>query len=53
MMSKWIGWIGATLGAIGGGWLGAHVSLFIGFVLSVVGTGAGLYAGRRIAATLE
>lgn len=52
-MSKWIGWIGATLGAVAGGWLGAQVSLFVGFVLSVVGTGVGLYAGRRIAATLE
>ncbi|MFQ5846576.1 MAG: hypothetical protein ACE5IQ_02765 [Candidatus Methylomirabilales bacterium] len=37
MVGGWIGW-----------WLGAHVDLLTAFVLSMVGTGAGLYAWRRI-----
>ena len=35
------GWLGWTLGAT--------ASIFIGFLVSVVGTGLGLYAARRIA----
>ncbi|HUF12151.1 MAG TPA: hypothetical protein VMN78_03550 [Longimicrobiales bacterium] len=42
------------IGAIAGGWLGwalgAPVSLFVAFLISIVGTGAGLYVGYRIAA---
>lgn len=38
MLGGWIGW-----------WLGAYVGLMTAFVLSMVGTGIGLYAWRRIA----
>ncbi|HEX7025468.1 MAG TPA: hypothetical protein VF187_11680 [Gemmatimonadales bacterium] len=52
-MSKWVGWIGATVGGLAGGWLGSLSGVFLGFVLGVFGTGVGLYAGRRVAATME
>lgn len=43
----------AFLGLTAGGWIGwavgARVSVMAAFVLGMVGTGLGLYAGRRIA----
>ncbi|HEX3232929.1 MAG TPA: hypothetical protein VHR41_01945 [Gemmatimonadales bacterium] len=51
-MIKLLGWMGATLGGAAGWWVGDRVSLFSAFVLSVVGTGAGLYLGRRLADAL-
>lgn len=43
----------AILGMTVGGWIGwavgARFGLFAAFVLGVVGTGAGLYVGRRVA----
>ena len=43
----------AFLGMAIGGWLGwvagARLSFFAAFVLGIVGTGVGLYVGRRIA----
>ena len=52
-MSKLLAWVGATiLGAIGW-WAGeALEGMFTAFVLSMVGTGLGLYLGRRMAAHL-
>lgn len=48
-MNKLLGFLGMTIG----GWLGwaagAPFSVVLAFVLSMVGTGAGLYAGRRLA----
>jgi uncharacterized membrane protein YbhN (UPF0104 family) len=49
-MSKLFGFVGATLGSSAGWWLGAHVGFMTAFFMSVLGTGAGLYAGRRLAA---
>ena len=49
-MSKLLAFAGATVGGAIGWWLGAHVGFMTAFMLSVVGTGGGVYAGRRIAA---
>ena len=48
-MSKILGFVGATIGSYAGWALGAHVGLTTAFMLSMVGTGAGVYAGRRVA----
>ena len=48
-MSKLLGLVGATVGG-GFGWrLGARHGIMTAFFLSIVGTGVGLYAGRRLA----
>ncbi len=39
--------IGASLGGWLGWWIGAPVGTMTGFVLSMVGTGLGLYAAQR------
>jgi hypothetical protein len=36
----------------GGGWLGARIGVMTAFIVSMVGTGIGIYAGRRIAASV-
>ena len=46
-MSKLIGWVGATIGGAIGWWLGARVGIMTAFMVSIVGTGAGLYIARR------
>ncbi|MEO6056397.1 MAG: hypothetical protein ABIQ49_06115 [Gemmatimonadales bacterium] len=51
-MSTLLGWIGATLGGAVGWWLGDRGGLFTAFLLSVVGSGVGLYLGRRLASQL-
>ena len=51
-MEKWGGWIGATVGGAVGWWLGEFVGLTTAVMLSMVGTGVGLYYGRRLAARL-
>jgi len=48
-VSKLLGFVGATIGSYAGWALGAHVGLTTAFMLSMVGTGAGVYAGRRFA----
>jgi hypothetical protein len=50
-MSKLLALVGGTVGGALGWWVGARIGLMTAFLLSVVGTGAGVYAGRRIAAT--
>ena len=52
-MSKLLTFLGATVGGAIGWWLGARVGIMTAFFVSVVGTGAGVYAGRRIAAWVE
>jgi hypothetical protein len=47
-MKKILDLIGMSAGGWLGWWLGAMVSFFMGFVVSVVGMGAGLYAVRRL-----
>lgn len=48
-MSKLLMWLGASLGGAIGWWLGARVGTMTAFVVSMVGTGVGIYAGRRLA----
>lgn len=48
-MSKLLTFLGATVGGAIGWWLGARVGIMTAFMLSTVGTGVGVYAGRRIA----
>jgi hypothetical protein len=48
-MQKLLGFVGASVIGSVGWWAGARVGVMTGFFLSMVGTGAGLYAGRRIA----
>ncbi len=49
-MRKMFGLIGASAGRWIGWVLGAGVSFFTAFMLSIVGTGIGLYVGYRLAA---
>jgi len=51
-MSKLLTLLGASVGGAIGWWLGAPVGTMTAFVISMVGTGVGIYAGRRIAQTL-
>ncbi len=47
-MQKLLAVAAAILGGWIGWWLGTHMGLMTAFVLSMVGTGAGMYAWRRI-----
>lgn len=49
-MRKFFGLIGATIGGWAGWVLGAQVSFFTAFMVSMLGTGIGLYIGYRVAA---
>jgi catechol 2,3-dioxygenase-like lactoylglutathione lyase family enzyme len=51
-LSKLLAWVGATLLGALGWWAGEREGMFTAFVLSMVGTGVGLYLGRRMAAHL-
>jgi uncharacterized membrane protein YeaQ/YmgE (transglycosylase-associated protein family) len=44
-----LGLVGATVGGGFGWWLGARHGIMTAFILSMVGTGVGLYIGKRIA----
>jgi hypothetical protein len=48
-MSKLLGFVGASVGGSFGWWLGDRGGLLAAFSLSMVGTGVGLYLGRRFA----
>ena len=48
-MTRVLGFIGATLGGALGWWTGAPVGTMTAFMLSTVGTGVGLYLGRKVA----
>ena len=48
-MTRLFGFIGAVAGSAIGWWLGAHVGMMTAFLLSVVGTGLGIYGGKKIA----
>jgi hypothetical protein len=47
-METLLGFIGATVVGAVGWWLGEHVGFMTAFLLSMVGTGLGLYVGRRV-----
>lgn len=46
-LTKVVVFIGATLGGALGWWLGATLGVFTAFVLSIVGSGLGIYYSRR------
>lgn len=48
-MRKLFGMLGATIGGYVGWGIGAPASMMLAFVLSMVGTGVGMYVGYRIA----
>ena len=52
-MTKLFVFIGSTIGGYAGWAIGAPVGVMTAFMLSVVGAGAGIYAGRRVAQRLE
>lgn len=52
-MTKLFGFLGATVGGWIGWALGAPVGMFTAFMLSMVGTGLGIYAGKQLARRYE
>jgi hypothetical protein len=48
-MAKLLAMVGATVLGSVGWWIGAHMGFMTAFILSMVGTGGGLYLGRRVA----
>ena len=48
-MAKVFSFIGATIGGYAGWFLGARIGFTTAFMLSMVGTGVGIYYGRLIA----
>jgi len=50
-MGKLMALVGTTLGSAIGWWLGARFGMMTAFMLSMVGTGLGLYLARRIVST--
>jgi hypothetical protein len=51
-VSKLLVGTGATVGGALGWWAGAGIGVLTAFVLSVVGTGVGMYLGRWAAGRL-
>ena len=52
-MGKLLAFVGATAGGYAGWALGAPGGTFSAFVVSIVGTAAGVYYGRRISRHLD
>jgi hypothetical protein len=48
-LQKLLTMLGMTIGGYIGWLIGAPVGIFTAFILSMVGTGAGVYAARRFA----
>lgn len=48
-MEKVIVMIASTLGGSVGWWVGSGVGFMTAFLVSIVGTGIGIYYGRRLA----
>ena len=47
-MKKIIVIFGTVVGSWLGWWLGMHIGLMTAFILSMIGTGAGMYFSRRL-----
>lgn len=47
-MTRLLGFVGATAGGYVGWALGAPVGIFTAFAVSMLGTGVGLYYGRKL-----
>ena len=52
-MGKLLAFVGSTIGGYAGWAIGAHVGTWTAFAVSMVGTGIGIYYGRRIGRQLE
>jgi hypothetical protein len=52
-MGKLFSFIGATVGSYAGWAIGARVGFTTAFMVSMVGTGLGIYYGRRLARYYE
>jgi uncharacterized membrane protein YeaQ/YmgE (transglycosylase-associated protein family) len=52
-MGKLLGFVGATVGSYLGWWLGSGGGTMTAFIVSMLGTGVGLYIGRRVASHYE
>ena len=52
-IGKICGSIGGFLGSSIGWWLGQPGGMMTAFMVSMVGTGLGIYAGRKVAASLD
>jgi hypothetical protein len=48
-MNKFYSFLGATILGYVGWYIGAKVGMTTAFILSMVGTGVGIYYGRKIA----
>ena len=48
-MNNLLAFVGATLVGSIGWWMGERVGFMTAFILSMIGTGVGMYAGRRLA----
>ena len=48
-MVKILGFTGSFVGGTIGWWLGEYAGIMTAFTLSIVGTGLGLYLGRKLA----
>jgi len=52
-MMKLFGFVGATLGSYLGWWAGSRFGIMTSFMLSMIGTGFGIYFGRKAARHYE
>jgi hypothetical protein len=47
--TRLLGFVGAMAGSALGWWAGEKVGIMTAVILSAIGTGVGIYAGRRLA----
>lgn len=52
-MRKLLVLVGTTIGGAVGWWIGDGIGIMTAFILSMVGTGLGMYVGIRIARQYE
>lgn len=52
-MKKLFGFVGSTIGSYAGWAVGSRFGMMTAFMVSIVGTGIGLYYGRRLAIGME
>jgi hypothetical protein len=52
-MRKLLGFVGATIGGYIGWWAGSRVGVMTAFVLSMIGTGVGMYLAIRVVREYE
>ncbi|MDQ2667335.1 MAG: hypothetical protein M3Z05_15155, partial [Gemmatimonadota bacterium] len=49
VLGKMLSFIGATIGGSVGWWAGSGVGFMTSFFISMIGTGIGIYVGKRLA----